>query len=114
VVAGATFVYAAADVEAGSVTVIRWLRAHRRLARLIHRGPIRAWISRRVWAEAEADRVFVASMAQGLADVAAGRLYRLEMRDGVRWSIPNPDWPTDGPQPHEARPLFASQREGQS
>jgi hypothetical protein len=34
--------------------MIRRPQAHPRLARLLVRGPIRSWVSRRVWAELEA------------------------------------------------------------
>ena len=60
------------------MTTARWLQSHRTLARLFVRGPVKAWVSRRVWAEAEADPAFVAGMEQGMADLAAGRFVRWE------------------------------------
>ena len=77
--------------------VTPWLQRHRTLARLVSRGPVRAWIGRRVWAEAAADPVFRAGIEQGKADYAAGRFYHYETETGE--ATPNPDWPKDGPQP---------------
>lgn len=65
------------------MTAIRWLQAHRRLARLVSRGPVRSWISRRVWAELEADPEFVAAMKRGQDDLTAGRFYRWHDRTGL-------------------------------
>lgn len=52
--------------------MIRFLQRHRSIGHLISRGPIRSWISRRVWAELERDPVFIAAMAKGEADLRAG------------------------------------------
>ena len=78
------------------MSVWRWVAAHRTLARLIVRGPVRTWIAGLVWREAEADPAFRDAMARGQADLAAGRWYHWSS-DGT--TTPNPDWPTDGPQP---------------
>lgn len=51
----------------------RFIQSHRTLARLFVRGPVKAWVSRRVWAEAMADPAFAAALEQGKADLAAGR-----------------------------------------
>jgi hypothetical protein len=74
----------------------RWLAAHRTLARLIVRGPIREWISRRVWADIEKEASFLSAFREGQADFAAGRWYHWSS-DGT--TTPNPDWPADGPRP---------------
>lgn len=75
------------------MTFIAWLQRHRTLARLIpHRVK-----SRLVWRELEADPTFVADLREAEADFAAGRFYRWDPETGE--TIPNPDWPKDGPQP---------------
>lgn len=70
----------------------RWLQSHRTLARLFVRGPVKAWVSRRVWAEIERDPAFMAGIQQGMRDIAAGRTY---VYDGD--ATPSPTWQPDDP-----------------
>lgn len=53
--------------------MIRFIQRHPRLAARLHRSPLRSLVSRLVWAELERDPAFVASVNEGLADLAAGR-----------------------------------------
>jgi hypothetical protein len=54
-----------------------------------------------IWSELEEDPTFVAGMAQGEADIAAGRWFHFDTKTGE--TTPNPDWPKDGPQPGDPR-----------
>jgi len=78
----------------------RWIQRHRALTRFISRGPIRGWISRRIWTEATADPAFVEGIRQGRADYAAGRFYTWDPETEV--ATPSPTWPDDGPQPRDS------------
>lgn len=89
--------------------LLRWLRE--RLARLFIRyrlWPIHRLVHRRgshsacvvcraVWADMLRDPRYRSELKQGIADVDAGRWYTYDSGTGI--FTPNPDWPTDGPQP---------------
>jgi predicted transcriptional regulator len=56
------------------VNTARVIQKHRTLIGFVNRGPIRDWLSRRVWAEAMADPAFVEGLERGKADFEAGRV----------------------------------------
>lgn len=56
-------------VRLPSNRLVRFLIRHPRLMR----GPVQRWVSRRVWAELEADPNFNEAMRQAEADLSAGR-----------------------------------------
>jgi hypothetical protein len=57
----------------------------------------RSWVSRIVWWQLLSTPGARESIAQGEADIAAGRWYRFDTE--TRRTTPNPDWPKEGPQP---------------
>lgn len=76
-------------MSAPSYRFTRWLQRHRLLARLLPRR----LVSRLVWGEIGRDPEFMASIARGQADIAAGRLYI--RGDGPDEWVRGPNWPKD-------------------
>lgn len=80
-----------------ALRVAAFFSRHKRLNRVVNRGPVRDWLSRSIWADLEAQPGFNEQMRAAEAEIASGRFYTLDPVTGD--THPNPDWPKDGPQP---------------
>ncbi len=84
------------------------------LERLLWRfPPWKTWTSKKVWEEVHRDKEFTDSIRRGMADVEAGRKYRMVDRE----FIPDEGWPEDGAQPdgwHREMGVWVKNDEGGS